>query len=64
MAWQRLLLLLIAVLLLSSKSAEAGEREPTAIIELGSAGEWILAGASSFGPSAAVEFTPIRIGLR
>ena len=60
MVWQQLLLLLIAVLLLLYKSAQAGEEEPTAIIELGSADEWDLPGASSFGPSAAVEFTPIK----
>jgi hypothetical protein len=60
MVWQRLLLLLIAVLLLLGKNAQAEEKEPTAIIELGGAGEWGLPGASSFGPSAAVEFTPIK----
>jgi hypothetical protein len=60
MVWQRLLLLLIALLSLLCKSAQAGEKEPTAIIELGAAGEWGLPGASSFGPSAAVEFTPIK----
>ena len=60
MVWQRLLLLLIAVLLLLSKSACAEEKEPTAIIELGGAGEWGVPGASSYGPSAAVEFTPIK----
>ena len=41
-------------------NAQAEEKEPTAIIELGGAGEWGLSGASSFGPSAAVEFTPIE----
>ena len=60
MVWQRLLLLLIALLSLLCKSAQAGEKEPTAIIELGAAGEWGIPGASSFGPSAAVEFTPIK----
>jgi hypothetical protein len=39
MVWQRLLLLLTAVLLLLGKSAQAEEKEPTAIIELGGAGE-------------------------
>jgi hypothetical protein len=60
MVWQRLLQLLIAVLLLLGKSACAEEKEPTAIIELGGAGEWGFPGASSYGPSAAVEFTPIK----
>lgn len=59
MVWQRLLLL-IAVLLLLGRSAQAGEKEPTAVVELGGAGEWGLPGTSSFGPSAAVEFTPIK----
>lgn len=60
MVRQRLLLLLMAVLLLPGTSARAGDKEPTAIVELGGAGEWGLPGASSFGPSAAVEFTPIK----
>lgn len=60
MVWRRLLLLLIAALLLPGRSAQAEEKEPTAIIELGSAGEWGVPGASSYGPSAAVEFTPIK----
>jgi hypothetical protein len=60
MVWQRVPLLLIAVLLFFTASAQAQEREPTAIIEIGGAGEWGLPGVSSFGPSAAVEFTPIK----
>jgi hypothetical protein len=40
--------------------AEEKEKEPLAIIELGGAGEWTLNGVSSFGPSAAVEFEPIK----
>lgn len=59
MVWQRVLLL-IAVLLFVSARAQAEEKEPSAIIELGGSGEWGLPGASSFGPSAAVEFTPIK----
>jgi len=44
------------------RSRDACRREkPSAIIEIGSAGEWGLAGGNaSFGPSAAVEFTPIK----
>jgi hypothetical protein len=42
-------------------AAQAEEKkEPAAILELGGAGEWGLPGASSFGPSAAVEFEPIK----
>lgn len=59
MVWQRLLLLLIALLFLS-ENAKAEDKEPTAIVELGGAGEWGVPGASSYGPSAAVEFTPIE----
>jgi hypothetical protein len=40
--------------------AEEKEKEPLAIIELGGAGGWGLSGGSSFGPSAAVEFEPIK----
>jgi hypothetical protein len=40
--------------------ARAEEKEPAAVVELGGAGEWDLNGGSGFGPSAAVEFTPIK----
>jgi hypothetical protein len=41
--------------------ASAEDKEPTAIVEIGGAAEWDLPnGASSFGPTAAVEFTPIK----
>ena len=46
--------------LLFACNVRAEEKEPSAIIEIGSAGEWGLPGASKFGPSAAVEFTPIK----
>ncbi|PAY03865.1 hypothetical protein CK489_36865 [Bradyrhizobium sp. UFLA03-84] len=55
--------LLMFALLLSTTAAQTGEKEPkepTAIVELGGAGEWGLPGASSHGPSLAVEFTPIK----
>jgi hypothetical protein len=51
--------LLIASPLLAV-SVQAEEKEPTAIIEIGGAGEWGLPGGSNFGPSVAVEFTPIK----
>jgi hypothetical protein len=60
MVWQRVLLSLMTALLFFTASAQAEEKEPNAIIELGGAGEWGLPGTSSFGPSAAVEFTPIK----
>jgi hypothetical protein len=50
----------VIVLLLLAQRVHAEEKEPAAIIELGGAGEWGLLGASSFGPSAAIEFTPIE----
>jgi hypothetical protein len=41
--------------------AQAAEKEPVAILELGGAAGWnIKDGGSSFGPSAAVEVTPIE----
>jgi len=58
MIWRRLLL--IAACLFCATTAQAEEKEPTAIVELGGAGEWSLSGGSSFGPSAAVEFTAIK----
>jgi hypothetical protein len=48
-------------LLLSAGLAQAEEKEPSAIIEIGGVGEWGLpTGASNLGPSVAVEFTPIK----
>src|ERR1035441_442854 len=35
-------------------------REPAAVLELGGAAAWNLKGGSSFGPTAAVEVTPIE----
>lgn len=60
MVRRRLLLLLIAALLLPGRGIHAAEKEPTAIVERDGAGERGLPGASSFGPAAAVEFTPIQ----
>jgi hypothetical protein len=46
---------------LMAGAALAEDKEPLAIFELGVAGEWGLnSGSSSFGPTAAVEFTPIK----
>jgi hypothetical protein len=56
---QRISLLCLLALLLPH-NAQAEDKEPTAIVELGGAGEWDSPASSSFGPSAAVEFTPIK----
>jgi hypothetical protein len=48
-------------LLLIAGAALAEDKEPLAIFELGAAGEWGLnSGSPSFGPTAAVEFSPIK----
>ena len=50
-----------AALMVFAEKAQAEEKEPSAIVELGGAGEWSLRdGASSFGPSVAVEFNAIK----
>ncbi len=57
---RRVFLLLTLAPLLFAANAHGQDKEPTAIVELGAAGEWGLPGASSSGPSLAVEFTPIK----
>jgi hypothetical protein len=59
MAWRKVLLPVLAPLLFTA-AAQAEDKEPIAIVELGAAGEWGLPGASSYGPSLAVEFTLIK----
>jgi hypothetical protein len=57
----KMLIGLIAAVLPLAGAAFAEEKEPSAVVELGAAAEWSLAnGGSSFGPTAAVEFTPIK----
>ncbi len=51
---------LIAAAVSFSGDAKAEDKEPSAVVELGGAGEWGLGSGSSFGPSAAVEFSPIK----
>jgi hypothetical protein len=46
-------------ILLARMAYAAEEKEPTAIIELGGAGEWDFP-KGKIGPTAAVEFTPIK----
>jgi len=49
---------LVTAILPTALSAE--EKDPIAVIELGGAGAWDVRGGSSFGPSAAIEFEPIK----
>ncbi|MGA2816695.1 MAG: hypothetical protein ABSE67_10425 [Xanthobacteraceae bacterium] len=52
---------LIAALLLFAGKAQAVEKEPSAEIEIGAAGEWGLSSSLfSFGPSAAIEYTVVK----
>jgi hypothetical protein len=44
-----------------SAFGQSEEKEPAAIVELGSAESWgVKGGGSSFGPAVALEFTPIE----
>lgn len=56
--------LLFAVMLVTlgvQARAQAVEKEPAAVVELGVAGNWnIKDGGGSFGPDLAVEVTPIK----
>jgi len=55
--------LLIACLWLSCGNAiaQTGDKEPAAVVELGGAANWnVKDGGSSFGPTVAVEVTPIE----
>jgi hypothetical protein len=54
----RVLCLTVALSLFAGE-AWAEEKEPTAIVELGAAGEWDFP-SGRLGPTAAVEFTPIK----
>jgi hypothetical protein len=40
--------------------AWAEEKEPVAILEIGGSGNWNMSDPSSFGPTVAIEFTPIE----
>jgi hypothetical protein len=46
--------------LFAADAALAEEKEPVAVLELGGAASWDTNGGLSFGPSAAVEFEPIK----
>ncbi len=56
----RAFVVIISVGALFIAKAQAEEKEPIAVVELGGAAEWGLGGGSGFGPSAAVEFSPIK----
>ena len=52
--------LLAAITLFSAPAfAQAEEKEPSAIVEIGGAGGWDLKGGSAFGTDLSVETTPI-----
>ena len=55
-------MVLLAVLFVCAGEAlgRAENKEPAAIVEIGGAGEWGLNGGSGFGPTVAVEVTPIE----
>jgi hypothetical protein len=55
----RFVLCLTVALSLFGGEVWAEEKEPTAIVELGAAGEWDFP-SGKFGPTAAVEFSPIK----
>ena len=46
--------------ILFAAAANAEEKEPTAIFEIGAAGNWTAPSTASLGPTVAVEFTPIK----
>ena len=54
----RVLCLTVALSIFAG-AAWAEEKEPTAIVELGAAGEWDFP-SGRLGPTAAIEFTPIK----
>jgi hypothetical protein len=43
-----------------AQAVEPPDREPAAVLEVGGAAAWNIKGGSSFGPTAAVEVTPIE----
>lgn len=65
MGWRhittKLILLASFFLCAGNGYAQSVEKEPAAVVELGGAGSWnIKNGGSAFGPTAAVEVTPIE----
>src|ERR1035441_1245059 len=57
----RLALAIVLGALAVQARAQAAEKEPAAVLELGAAGNWSVKDASaSFGPDVAVEVTPVK----
>jgi hypothetical protein len=58
----RAIVVALSVLALTAIQARAAEKEkePDAILEIGGSGDWSVSGPFSFGPTAAIEFTPIE----
>jgi hypothetical protein len=52
-----------AAMVLCTDETSAAEKEPVAVLELGVAGAWDVGGGAGFGPSAAIEFEPIKNNL-
>ena len=50
----------VVALIATQARTEEKEKEPDAILEIGGSGNWSLSGPSSFGPTVAIEFTPIE----
>lgn len=50
----------IAFALSATATAAWAEEKPVAVLELGGASAWDAQGGTSFGPSAAVEFEPVK----
>jgi hypothetical protein len=53
----------IAAVVLFAEPSAAEEKEPIAVLELGGAGAWNMHGEFGLGPSAALEFEPIKDSL-
>lgn len=57
----KLALLASLIFCAATARAQSVDKEPAAIVELGGAGSWsVTGGGSSFGPTAAVEVTPVE----
>jgi hypothetical protein len=54
---------IIAAAVVFVGSASAEEKEPVAVLELGGAAAWNMPGGTALGPTASVEFEPIKDNL-
>jgi len=58
---RKILVAFIAALQPYAGAARAEDKDPFAVVEIGGTGQWSLNdGGSSFGPAAAVEFSPVK----